>query len=141
MIMTHKEVITALRSTPSRSKRELFDTAADMIEQMMDKPVVSNADRIRAMSDEELAEFLCGVYDDDTCGVYGAESGKFINGITIMDYDEFKIVEWLRQPADPYLFREATKKEVASDVLMRPDGEEDLQWLSISRENRCLQTL
>lgn len=26
--MTHKEVIDALRSTPSRSKRELFDTAA-----------------------------------------------------------------------------------------------------------------
>lgn len=56
--MIHKEVIAALRSTPSRSKRELFDTAADMIEAAMDKPVVSNADLIRAMSDEELARFF-----------------------------------------------------------------------------------
>lgn len=57
--MTHKEVIAALRSTPSRSKRELFDTAADMIESLtQDKTVVSNADRIRAMSDEEMAELL-----------------------------------------------------------------------------------
>lgn len=56
--MTHKEVITALRSAPSRSKRELLDTAADMIEAAINKPVVSNADRIRAMSDEELAEFM-----------------------------------------------------------------------------------
>lgn len=62
--------------------------------------VITNADRIRAMTDEELAEFLCGVYDDDNCGVYQAESGKFINGITILDYDEFKILEWLLQPAE-----------------------------------------
>lgn len=56
--MTHKEVIAALRSTPSRSKRELFDTAADMIERLTDKPVVTNADRIRAMSDEELIKLF-----------------------------------------------------------------------------------
>lgn len=62
--------------------------------------VLTNADRIRAMSDAELAEFLCGVYDDDTCGVYQCESGKFINGITILDYDEFKILEWLKQPSE-----------------------------------------
>lgn len=34
--MTHKEVIAALRSAPSRSKRELFDTAADMIERLVE---------------------------------------------------------------------------------------------------------
>ena len=95
--MTYKEVITALRSTPSRSKRELFDTAADMIEQMMDKPVVSNADRIRAMSDDEFSEFLIGVYTQ----VYWDHPND--------------IEEWLKQPA-----------EVASDVLMQPDGEEDV---------------
>ena len=63
---------------------------------------MTNADRIRAMSDVELAEFLCGVYDDDTCGVYQAESGKFINGTIIFDYDEFKILEWLLQPEEEY---------------------------------------
>lgn len=62
--------------------------------------VQTNADRIRAMSDEELAEFLCGVYDDDTCGVYQDECGKFINGTIIIDYDENAILEWLKQPAE-----------------------------------------
>lgn len=60
----------------------------------------TNADRIRAMSDEELAEFLCGVYDDENCGVYQDECGKFINGTIIFDYDQYKIAEWLKQPAE-----------------------------------------
>lgn len=62
--------------------------------------VLTNADRIRAMSDEELAEFLCGVYDDDNCGVYQDECGKFINGTIIIDYDQNKLLEWLKQPAE-----------------------------------------
>lgn len=86
--MTHKEVIAALRSTPSRSKRELFDTAADMIEAAMDKPVVSNADRIRAMSDEELAEMfaptMCPYLEED-CTRLGCKEC---------------ILKWLKQPAE-----------------------------------------
>lgn len=107
--MTHKEVITALRSAPSRSKRELFDTAADMIERLtQDKTVVSNADRIRAMSDEELAKWLsiCGCPDAFSM-VGDCESGKC----------EDCWIGYLQQPAD--------HAEVASDVLMRPNGEED----------------
>lgn len=50
----------------------------------------TNADRIRAMSDEELAWFLCGVFDDG--------SAKFICGDTIPHYDEDKIVDWLKSP-------------------------------------------
>jgi hypothetical protein len=46
------------------------------------------------MSDEELAEFLCGVFDEDEC------SGKYICGVTIADYDQFNIAEWLKQPAE-----------------------------------------
>ena len=61
---------------------------------------MTNADKIRSMSDKELAEFLCGVYDDDNCGVYQEECGKFINGTTIIDYDQHKIMEWLKQPAE-----------------------------------------
>ena len=53
------------------------------------KPI-TNADRIRNMSDEELAEFLCEVYDDDE------SCGKFINGIVIPYYCENSIKEWLQ---------------------------------------------
>ena len=53
----------------------------------------SNADRIRSMSDEELSEFLCGVFDEDEC------NGKYICGITIPDYDEDRIAEWLKSEA------------------------------------------
>lgn len=104
--MDYKEVIDALRSTPSRSKRELFDTAADMIEAAMDKPVVSNADRIRAMSDEELSVFL---WSFDVVDIAMEEDGTALL--------RPKLTKWLQQPAD--------HAEVASDVLMRPNGEEE----------------
>ena len=55
---------------------------------------ITNADRIRAMSDEELAEFLCSVYDDDDT------FGKFINGYIIPYYNEDSIKEWLQQPVE-----------------------------------------
>lgn len=54
----------------------------------------SNADRIRGMSDTELAEWICGVYDDDE------SAGKFINGILIERYDEDIMLEWLQQPSE-----------------------------------------
>ena len=54
----------------------------------------TNADRIRAMSDEELAEFLCGVYDEDE------DAAKFINGVYIPCYDQYSIKEWLKQPVE-----------------------------------------
>ena len=54
----------------------------------------TNADKIRGMSDEELAEWICGVYDDDE------SAGKFINGILIERYDEDIMLEWLQQPAE-----------------------------------------
>lgn len=50
----------------------------------------TNADRIRGMSDTELAEWICGVYDDDE------SAGKFINGILIERYDEDIMLDWLR---------------------------------------------
>ena len=54
----------------------------------------SNADRIRSMTDEELALWICGVYDSEE------ENGKFINGIIIPGYAPHDIEEWLRQPAE-----------------------------------------
>lgn len=55
---------------------------------------MTNAQRIRGMSDEELAEWICGVYDDDE------SAGKFINGILIERYDEDIMLGWLQQPAE-----------------------------------------
>ena len=54
----------------------------------------TNADKIRGMSDTELAEWICGVYDDDE------SAGKFINGILIERYDEDIMLDWLQQPAE-----------------------------------------
>lgn len=57
-------------------------------------PKPSNADRIRSMSDTELAEWICGVHDDDE------SAGKFINGILIERYDEDFMLDWIQQPAE-----------------------------------------
>ena len=54
----------------------------------------TNADRIRNMTDEELALWICGVYDSEE------ENGKFINGIIIPGYAPHDIEEWLQQPAE-----------------------------------------
>ena len=54
----------------------------------------TNADRIRAMSDEELALWICGVYDIEE------ENGKFSNGIISPGYAPHDIEEWLQQPAE-----------------------------------------
>ena len=51
----------------------------------------TNADRIRSMTDEELALWICGVYDIEE------ENGKFINGIIIPGYAPHDIEEWLQQ--------------------------------------------
>lgn len=55
------------------------------------KPM-TNGDRIRSMTDEELAEFLCGIYDEE-------ETDKFICGTIIPNYYEEAICDWLKQPA------------------------------------------
>ena len=57
----------------------------------------TNADRIRAMSDEELAKWLTNFF-------WGREKEVRL----------FKLLEWLQQPAE----------EVASDVLMQPVKED-----------------
>ena len=54
----------------------------------------TNADRIRSMSDEELAEFICGIYDEDK------DYGKFIDGCFIPYYNQYSIKEWLEQTAE-----------------------------------------
>ena len=99
--MTDRELVDALRSTTSRSKRKLLDAAADRIESTirarttdevkyyparMNHPnlcrPLTNADRIRQMSDEELA--MC-LYEIGYDGGWGAAEGT---------------LEWLQRPAE-----------------------------------------
>ncbi len=58
------------------------------------KPPMTNADRIRAMSDKELAEFLCHFRSDDAATCSGCKSEHYCrpghNGM----------IDWLQQPAE-----------------------------------------
>lgn len=48
---------------------------------------MTNYERIKNMSVEEMAEFICSIYDDI--------HGKSIEGDIIPDYDQYKVAEWL----------------------------------------------
>lgn len=102
--MTREEAIKVLRtesielggSVPSVCRfLEALDMAIDALRGQEGKGTYAptNADRIRAMSNEELALWICGVYDIEE------ENGKFINGIIIPGYAPHDIEEWLQQPA------------------------------------------
>lgn len=54
--------------------------------------IVTNADHIRSMTDEELASFLCSVGPDEM------EEDLWLAGDTIPDYDQYKVEDWLKQP-------------------------------------------
>jgi hypothetical protein len=56
-------------------------------------PVISNADRIRAMSDEELAKWTMA-FVMQFCLASGIENPEWKSGM------EEKMVEWLKQPAE-----------------------------------------
>ena len=86
--MTKEEAIKVLRTESIESGGaapsvcrflEALDMAFKALEDVTDKNVgkMTNADRIRAMSDEELAEFLIDIADDGN----------------------LRIREWLQQPA------------------------------------------
>lgn len=49
-------------------------------------PVITNADRIRTMSDEELKEFLCSILQCEFCKFEG--------------WGGCELLEWLQQPAE-----------------------------------------
>lgn len=57
--------------------------------------IQTNADRIRSMTDEELADWIYGIdefWDDGECK-------KYINGVTLHDGKE-DILEWLQSEAE-----------------------------------------
>lgn len=55
-----------------------------------EKKLMTNADRIRSMSDEELAEFICAVSDDD-------EGAKMVECHYFPVYSIYDILEWLNE--------------------------------------------
>ena len=86
--MTRKDAIEAIKCNWPDGRytilREALDMAVKALEDVTDKNVgkMTNADRIRAMSDKELAEFLHQVGYDHRWGM-----------------KEYAI-EWLQQPAE-----------------------------------------
>jgi hypothetical protein len=56
--------------------------------------ILTNFDRIKNMSVDELATFICGIYDNDE------DLGKFINGTLIPGYNENDIKEWLEREVE-----------------------------------------
>ena len=58
---------------------------------------MTNYERIKSMSIDEMAEFICSIYDDNQ-EPYTAD--KNIEGYTIPDYDESNIKEWLESEVE-----------------------------------------
>jgi Lar family restriction alleviation protein len=87
----YRVVCKECRASSDEYKSEAKAIAAWNSRTGKDINVATNADRIRSMSDEELAEFLRNIRD---CGDY--EELKFMGGVC-MDY--VSVIEWLKQPA------------------------------------------
>ena len=67
------------------------DTALVCVDRVIGKPM-TNADRIRAMNDEELAEFLWNFNLADVSTVKMGEFGPHMF--------RYRLKEWLQQPAE-----------------------------------------
>jgi len=72
-------------------KPDIFDMAYDMV----DRPK-TNADRIRAMSDEELAEFLDGVQEEECKAIHEVRK----DGTFKFESLRGGWLAWLQQPAE-----------------------------------------
>ena len=95
--MTREEAIEAIKCNWPDSRytilREALDMAVKALEDVTDKDVgkMTNADRIRAMSDEELAEFIKHI----------KVRAAFCKAVK--DNDAFEALcsaEWLQRPAE-----------------------------------------
>lgn len=94
--MTNEEAIEAIKCNWPDSRytilREALDMAVKALEDVTDKNVgkMTNADRIRAMSDEELAEFIKKI----------KVRAAFCKAVKNNDaFKELCSEEWLQQPA------------------------------------------
>ena len=96
--MTREDAIEAIKCNWPDSRytilREALDMAVKALEDVTDKNVgkMTNADRIRSMTDEELAEFL---WNFNLADVSTDKLGEF--GPHMFRY---RLKEWLQQPAE-----------------------------------------
>ena len=96
--MTREEAIEAIKCNWPDSRytilREALDMAVKALEDVTDKNVgkMTNADRIRAMTDEELAEVL---WNFNLADVSTGKIGEF--GPHMF---RCRLKEWLQQPAE-----------------------------------------
>ena len=95
--MTRKDAIEAIKCNWPDSRytilREALDMAVKALEDVTDKNVgkMTNADRIRAMSDEELAEFIKHI----------KVRAAFCKAVKDNDaFEELCSAEWLKQPVE-----------------------------------------
>ena len=95
--MTRKDAIEAIKCNWPDSRytilREALDMAVKALENVTDKNVekMTNADRIRAMSDEELAEFIKNI----KVRAVLCKAVKNNNA-----FEELCSAEWLKQPVE-----------------------------------------
>ena len=105
--MTREEAIEAIKCNWPDSRytilREALDMAVKALEDITDKNVkkMTNVDRIRAMSDEEIAEYVCRNSINTLCDII---CGGECNAISTLkrsgDWACKEIVmKWLQQPA------------------------------------------
>ena len=95
--MTREEAVEAIKCNWPDSRytilREALDMAVKALEDVTDKNVekMTNADRIRAMSDEELVEFIKNI----KVRAVLCKAVKNNNA-----FEELCSAEWLQQPAE-----------------------------------------
>lgn len=111
--MTEKEIVSALRATESRSKRELLDAAADLIEKLTDccaDEIAVAQDRTRWIPvTERLPEVWCNdetaelinyiIYSPDygvDIGWYHAKAKKWLCMALPCN-----VTHWMRMPEGP----------------------------------------
>ena len=101
--MTRKEAIEAIKCNWPDSRytilREALDMAVKALEDVTDKNVgkMTNSDRIRAMSDEELAMFISEIADE--CE-RNTECNQQCYGCDIKYCVRESCLKWLQQPAE-----------------------------------------
>lgn len=66
-----------------------FEKMQATARECIDHKPATQFDRIKAMRVEEMAEFICGIFDIQP------DDSKFINGDLIPMYDENEIRQWL----------------------------------------------
>ena len=99
--MTRKDAIEAIKCNWPDSRytilREALNMAVKALEDVTDKNVekMTNADRIRAMSDKELAELMRSMMNCDSCG-------NIFSFKCVGSYEHCSSVclNWLQKPAE-----------------------------------------